>query len=211
MKAREDEMQFRSAITNAIRAGEKLPSARKIAAEIGLNQKRAWYLCDKWISKGWWDCGVNALSGWLTDDGKVIFGLVDKERNWAPHPLDKYGQFYLLEVAESANPPLYPPADGGAWLTLDAKDGWKVCFFYDCDDLDYIEHFIKPNGDVLEAWPDDYVSEIPAPVMAWCGPGDLERMLNTPSNAAVQGRCEATSSGEAATCNGLLYGRRIDE
>lgn len=81
MKPRDDEMQFRAAIADAVRSGEKTPSARQIAAYLGMNQKRAWYLCDKWMSKGWWDCGVNALSGWLTDKGKVVFGLANESAN----------------------------------------------------------------------------------------------------------------------------------
>ena len=35
-----------------------------------MHYKRAWYLLDKWSSKGWYDYGVTLDLGWLTDKGK---------------------------------------------------------------------------------------------------------------------------------------------
>lgn len=36
---------------------------------LGMNRKRAEYLCQKWVDKGWMECGVSARTGWLTDEG----------------------------------------------------------------------------------------------------------------------------------------------
>ncbi len=35
-----------------------------------MHYKRAWYLLEKWSEKGWYDYGVSADLGWLTDKGK---------------------------------------------------------------------------------------------------------------------------------------------
>lgn len=99
---------------------------------------------------------------------------------WAPHPLDKYDQWRLLEIAESANPPETKPSDSENWcgdVELPAKDEWKVVFFYDCGELDYIDHFETPDGEKLEVWLGaEYQSEQWPPVMNWRGVGDLARL-----------------------------------
>lgn len=41
--------------------------ATHIAAGIGIYEKRATYLLDKWTGRGWWDYGVTLRSGWFTD------------------------------------------------------------------------------------------------------------------------------------------------
>lgn len=48
------------------------PYVRQLIIDIGMNRKRAAYICEKWTDKGWYDYGVNVLAGWLTDKGKVI-------------------------------------------------------------------------------------------------------------------------------------------
>lgn len=73
---RQDELLFRKAIADKVRSGGGA-YARQIAKDLGMNEKRAWYLCDKWDRKGWWEYGVNALAGWLTEDGRRAFGLDD--------------------------------------------------------------------------------------------------------------------------------------
>lgn len=102
------------------------------------------------------------------------------------HPLDRYGQWFLLEIAESANPPEILPS-GPEWgdVPMDASDGWKVVFFYD-GELDYIDHFISPNGERLDVWLDDDHPEREKcdaawggqwpPIMNWRGVGDLARL-----------------------------------
>ena len=109
--------------------------------------------------------------------------MVDKTNKnwWEPHPLDKYDQWKLLEIAESAN----PPKINDAWfcnIELPAKDGWKVVFFYDAGKLDYIESFVMPDGTRLEVWVDDYQSEHWPPVMNWCKVGDLKRIYSFKEN-----------------------------
>lgn len=99
-------------------------------------------------------------------------------QNWEPHPLDKYGQWRLLEIAESANPPETQPGDSEYWCgdaEMQAKDGWKVIFFYDCGELDYIDAFVMPDGTRLEVFADGYQSEQWPPVMNWRSVGDLAR------------------------------------
>lgn len=48
-----------------------------------MHYKRAWYLLDKWSSKGWYDWGVTLDLGWLTDEGiaKVKELLADENPN----------------------------------------------------------------------------------------------------------------------------------
>lgn len=104
---------------------------------------------------------------------------------WNSHPLDKWGQMFLLDIASSANPPNVQPYNSGVWcgeVVLNARDGWKVCFFYDAGQLDYIDYFITPEGEKLNVWPDHYISEQWPPVMNWSGVSDTERfrdLLNT--------------------------------
>lgn len=100
------------------------------------------------------------------------------QQAWDPHPLDNWGQMFLLEIASSANPPDTQPGDSPDWcgdVTLSARDGWQVCFFYDCGELDYIDHFITPTGERLDVWPDGYQGDQWPPVMCWRGVSDTER------------------------------------
>jgi len=45
------------------------PPVWEVISEIGMNEKRAAYICEKWAGKGWYDYGVNVLFGWLKDEG----------------------------------------------------------------------------------------------------------------------------------------------
>lgn len=97
---------------------------------------------------------------------------------WQPHPLDKWGQMFLLEIASSAAPPDSQPGASTDWcgeVTLPASGGWKVCFFYDCGDLAYLDHFITPDGEKLDVFAEGYQSEKWPPVMNWRGNADTER------------------------------------
>jgi len=101
------------------------------------------------------------------------------EQWWEPHPLDKYDQWRLLEIAESANPPNNQSSDSDDWcgdVEFIAKDGWKVIFFYDCGELDYIDSFVTPEGMRLEVFVNGYQSEQWPPVMNWRSVGDLTRL-----------------------------------
>jgi hypothetical protein len=59
-----------------------------------------------------------------------------------------------------------------------AKESWCVVFFYDCGELDYIDHFVRPDGAILDVWPDGGVdqSECQGIVGSWRSCGDLARM-----------------------------------
>lgn len=91
---------------------------------------------------------------------------------------EKYDVDMLLDIADSTN----APDENGEWYCeqmLDARDGWRVSIFYDCGELDYIDHFIAPDGEVISPWdwpaqacgPDDeYDETLPSNrMMAWRG------------------------------------------
>ena len=44
--------------------------ARSLATEIGIHPKRAAYIYEKWCGRGWYECGVSIMAGWLTEKGK---------------------------------------------------------------------------------------------------------------------------------------------
>lgn len=73
---------------------------------------------------------------------------------------EKYDVDMLLDIADSTN----APDVNGEWYCgemFDAKDGWKVSIFYDCGELDYIEYFVAPDGEVIDFWklPDTYLPD----------------------------------------------------
>lgn len=100
---------------------------------------------------------------------------------WTPHHLDEWGQERLMEIARSAMPPDEQPRDSDHWcgdVVMPARDGWQVCVFYDCGELDYIDHFITPEGVKLEVWPREYQSDQLPPVMCWRGCSDTARLMS---------------------------------
>ncbi len=48
--------------------------ARDIATKHGMCYQRAYFIFEKWIGKGWYECGVNLGLGWLTSEGKGVAG-----------------------------------------------------------------------------------------------------------------------------------------
>lgn len=56
----------------------------------------------------------------------------------------------LLEIVESANPPKTVDDDSLIEVTMPARDGWSVTFYYDVCDLDYIDKIVSPEGIVIE-------------------------------------------------------------
>jgi hypothetical protein len=50
--------------------GNQRPYMRALVHELGINEKRAAYICQKWMGKGLYEYGVNVLAGWLTDKGR---------------------------------------------------------------------------------------------------------------------------------------------
>jgi len=48
------------------------PYVRQLVADLGMNEKRAACILEKWAGKGWYDYGVSVMAGWLTDEGKAL-------------------------------------------------------------------------------------------------------------------------------------------
>jgi helix-turn-helix protein len=55
----------------AVQSG-KYPTPLEAGEALGMNAKRISYICEKWINKGWLECGVSARTGWLTEAGKAV-------------------------------------------------------------------------------------------------------------------------------------------
>ena len=62
-----------------------------------------------------------------------------------------YSAEFLISVAESANIPA-TSYELSPWRTFPAANGWQVMVYYDVDEFDYIEHFITPDGTIIEIW-----------------------------------------------------------
>jgi hypothetical protein len=66
------------------------PRADEIAAGIGIHPKRCQYLLEKWTSRGWWNYGVSARTGWFEQAGiEVALGILHEpvqELGRAPPP-----------------------------------------------------------------------------------------------------------------------------
>ena len=58
----------------------------------------------------------------------------------------------LIAIAKSADLPSALVGSGFVTPTFPARDGWKVVVFFDGSDFDNIEHFIRPDGTVLDPW-----------------------------------------------------------
>jgi len=43
---------------------------RDAAVAVGMHWKRCFRICEKWAGRGWYDFGVSADLGWLTEAGK---------------------------------------------------------------------------------------------------------------------------------------------
>lgn len=90
----------------------------------------------------------------------------------------------LLKVAHAANPPDNRD-DDECDVQVTTPDGWTVEFFYDCGELDYIDHFVSPQGGRLEIWDgidprlDDGDGDGQwATLRNWRGVDDTERLLS---------------------------------
>jgi hypothetical protein len=86
----------------------------------------------------------------------------------------KYDVWELMALAESVNPPNDHP-DYYTDVEFEAREGWKVSIFYDVGELDYIAHFVTPDGEVLDfwEWPEGRDRDL---LIAWRGVGDLARL-----------------------------------
>ena len=45
------------------------PNAEDVGISLGMHHKRVDYILNKWTNKGWWNYGVSARTGWLTEAG----------------------------------------------------------------------------------------------------------------------------------------------
>lgn len=46
--------------------------ADEVARDLGIPEKRATFLLDKWSDRGWWDYGVSARTGWFTPEAPQV-------------------------------------------------------------------------------------------------------------------------------------------
>jgi hypothetical protein len=91
---------------------------------------------------------------------------------------EKYDADMLLDIADSTNAPGENDDPWGS-VIFDGKDEWKVSIFYDCGELDYIEHFVAPDGEIIDfwKWPDTYLPN-----------GDYDHDLRHPRNRLMAWR-----------------------
>jgi len=66
---KEDEKELLSAVVDK---GDFPYRVREIVEELGMNENRAAYIFQKWADKGWYDYGVNVLSGWMMGTGWAV-------------------------------------------------------------------------------------------------------------------------------------------
>ena len=67
-------------------------------------------------------------------------------------------------------------------------DNWKVIIFHDCGELDYIDHFVSPDGEIIDFWDwpveEDFYNSDKNLLMCWRGNGDLARLRFNQTNSA---------------------------
>ena len=63
-----------------------------------------------------------------------------------------YAASFLLSMLEGVDIPNDIEPGEFRDVEIAARDGWKVDVFYDCGELDYINHFISPKGEVVDFW-----------------------------------------------------------
>jgi hypothetical protein len=49
----------------------RFPHARDVVHELGINEKRAAFIFEKWERNGWYECGISVMAGWLTERGML--------------------------------------------------------------------------------------------------------------------------------------------
>ena len=75
-----DEIAFLRAVYQERKNGWTEKMGDEIAAELGIAPKRAYFLLNKWSERhDWWEYGVSARTGWLTDKGLAEIPLIIKE------------------------------------------------------------------------------------------------------------------------------------
>lgn len=91
----------------------------------------------------------------------------------------------LMRIAYAANPP-EEMDDAFTDVEFASTDGWKVWIFYDCGELDYIDHFVSPSGEKVELWGDEIDPRVDdriieegifATIQNWRSVTDTERLI----------------------------------
>ena len=59
---------------------------------------------------------------------------------------------FLLSLLEGVDIPDGIDQGDCGTREFDLTHGWKVSIFYDCGDLDYIDHFISPSVKIVDFW-----------------------------------------------------------
>ena len=97
--------------------------------------------------------------GWLVaavpcEDGSTFWGYCTVPAAgvtwWDRLPVESAS--FFLSLLDGVDIP--DGIDQGDWGTRDfaLPHGWKVSVFYDCGDLDYIDHFVSPSGKIVDFW-----------------------------------------------------------
>jgi len=71
-KVKDDEKELLERLQKRTSKDVNPPYVRQLVADIGMNEKRAAYILQKWSDKQWYDYGISVMAGWLTDEGKAI-------------------------------------------------------------------------------------------------------------------------------------------
>lgn len=109
----------------------------------------------------------------------------------------------LLDVARSANPPDYVENGVHENREFPARDGWRVVIFYDGGDLDYIDSFISPAGEVIDFWnwPEGPGRNL---LMAWRGVDDTERLIALFNNERLDDMSDLNSKELSCTSGKIV-------
>lgn len=99
---------------------------------------------------------------------------------------NKYNVWFLMEIAESTKAPEHDEKYFHEDVTFDAKGGWKCIMFYDGDELDYIDSFITPEGEIVNFWDWEESAEKDL-LTCWRSIGDLERLKKIAAQKSVEG------------------------
>lgn len=64
----------------------------------------------------------------------------------------RYTADFLLGLLENVPIPEQDPSSECSDTVFECPNGWKVVIFYDCGELDYIDHFVNPAGQKVDIW-----------------------------------------------------------
>lgn len=64
---KQDEKQLLEAMQTHSISGIRIPD---LVRDLGMHEKRAMYIMEKWAGRGLYDYGIHVMGGWLTPEGK---------------------------------------------------------------------------------------------------------------------------------------------